>query len=141
MRLIDADVLKEAINKKKVVGRFNTINLIDNAPTVDVKPFATVTFDKEELNQIIDEQIIKPIKNGELLIKVEQPANEWISISEILPEQYSVLCCDKYGEIMVAHPFKDEESCTGFSAESENCYMFECVAWMPLPKPYKEDEE
>ena len=34
MRLIDADALKEAVNKKKVVGRFNTIMLIDNAPIV-----------------------------------------------------------------------------------------------------------
>ena len=34
MRLIDADALKEAVNNKKVVGRFNTIQLIDNAPTV-----------------------------------------------------------------------------------------------------------
>lgn len=35
MRLIDADALKEEVNKKKVVGRFNTIMLIDNAPTVE----------------------------------------------------------------------------------------------------------
>lgn len=35
MRLIDADALKEEFNKKKVVGRFNTIMLIDNAPTED----------------------------------------------------------------------------------------------------------
>ena len=34
MRLIDADALKEEVNKKKIVGRFNTIMLIDNAPTV-----------------------------------------------------------------------------------------------------------
>lgn len=34
MRLIDADALKEEVNKKKVVGRFNTLSLIDNAPTV-----------------------------------------------------------------------------------------------------------
>jgi len=34
MRLIDADALKEEVNKKKVVGRFNMLLLIDNAPTV-----------------------------------------------------------------------------------------------------------
>lgn len=34
MRLIDADALKEEVNKKNVVGRFNTLLLIDNAPTV-----------------------------------------------------------------------------------------------------------
>lgn len=35
MRLIDADALKEEVNKKKVVGRFNTLLLIDNAPTIE----------------------------------------------------------------------------------------------------------
>ena len=38
MRLIDADELKEAVNAKKVVGRFNTILLIDSAPTVEERP-------------------------------------------------------------------------------------------------------
>jgi len=35
MRLIDADALKEEVNKKNVVGRFNTLLIIDNAPTVE----------------------------------------------------------------------------------------------------------
>lgn len=35
MRLIDADALKEEVNKKNIVGRFNTLLLIDNAPTVE----------------------------------------------------------------------------------------------------------
>lgn len=35
MRLIDADALKDEINKKKVVGRFNTLLLIDSAETVE----------------------------------------------------------------------------------------------------------
>ncbi len=34
MRLIDADKLKDEVNKKKVVGRFNTLSLIDAAPTI-----------------------------------------------------------------------------------------------------------
>ena len=33
-RLIDADALKKAVNDKRVVGRFNTIMLIDEAPTL-----------------------------------------------------------------------------------------------------------
>lgn len=37
MRLIDADALREEVNKKKVVGRFNAISLIDNAPTVAIE--------------------------------------------------------------------------------------------------------
>lgn len=42
MRLIDADALKEEFNKKKVVGRFNTIALIDNAPTVEPEPISEI---------------------------------------------------------------------------------------------------
>ena len=34
MRLIDADDLKKEVSKKKVVGRFNTLSLIDAAPTI-----------------------------------------------------------------------------------------------------------
>ena len=38
MRLIDADALKEEVNKKKVIGRFSILVLIDNAPTVEEIP-------------------------------------------------------------------------------------------------------
>lgn len=37
MRLIDADALIEALNNKKVVGRFNTIKLINEALTIEVR--------------------------------------------------------------------------------------------------------
>ena len=37
MRLIDADAQKETINTKRIVGRFNTIQLIDNAPTIELE--------------------------------------------------------------------------------------------------------
>lgn len=37
MRPIDADTLKEEVNKKNVVGRFNTLRLIDNAPTINLE--------------------------------------------------------------------------------------------------------
>ena len=36
MKLIDADALKEEVNKKKVVGRFNMLLLIDNAPEINL---------------------------------------------------------------------------------------------------------
>lgn len=61
----------------------------------------------------------------------------WIPCSERLPEEFYVLCCDNYGEMLIANPFECDDSDTGFSAESEDCYMYNCVAWMPLPEPYK----
>ena len=43
MRTIDADALKEEVNKKKVAGRFNTLLLIDNAPTVPLDEWIPVS--------------------------------------------------------------------------------------------------
>ena len=66
---------------------------------------------------------------------------EWIPCSERLPEVFYVLCCDNHGEMIIANLFACDDSDTGFSAESEDCYMYNCVAWMPLPEPYKGGEE
>ena len=55
MRLIDADALKEEVNKKNVVGRFNTLLLIDNAPTVEPKQGEWI--------------IIDDFSNGEMMLK------------------------------------------------------------------------
>lgn len=53
------------------------IMTIDNAQPVNKKPFVSVTFDKDELDQIVEERVIEPIKNGELVIKKERPRGEW----------------------------------------------------------------
>ena len=96
MRLIDADALKQDMFRygekaKYTVGAIDRI--IDNAPTFERKPFATVTFDKDELDRIVDERVIEPIKNGELVIKVERPHGEWI---EFKGGYYK---CAKCGEV------------------------------------------
>lgn len=68
----------------------------------------------------------------------------WIPCSERLPgedESFYVLCCDKYGEIMIGNVFECDEGETPYSAESENEYMYDCVAWMPLPEQYEEQTE
>ena len=68
-------------------------------------------------------------------------SNGWIPCSERLPEEYTVLCCDKYGEMIVGHPYFDEVSNTNYSSESDNEMMYNCIAWQPLPEPYKESED
>ena len=69
-----------------------------------------------------------------------EPAQIWIPCSERLPEE-EVLCCDIQNNIMLGYVFVDIKSDSGFSAENENCFMYECVAWMPLPEPYKAESE
>lgn len=100
MRIIDADALsafvgdlRSTLHKEQSTFKamteieFNTrdymlLNFqqtIDNAPTVDIKPFARVTFDKDELEQIVRDRVIEPIKNGELVLKTEErPQGKWI---------------------------------------------------------------
>lgn len=63
-------------------------------------------------------------------------AQEWIPCSERLPED-EALCCDVHQNLMFGYVFTSEKSNTGYSAESEHEYMYDCVAWMPLPSPYK----
>lgn len=67
MRLGDLDALKEEVNKKKVVGRFNTILLIDNAPTVEAYTFEQVK-ELVDLNKKLSEE--RP--QGEWIEKVER---------------------------------------------------------------------
>lgn len=68
----------------------------------------------------------------------EEYKDGWIPCSERLPEEYTVLCCDNYGEMIVGHPYFDEVSNTNYSVESDNEMMYDCVAWQPLPEPFKE---
>lgn len=66
--------------------------------------------------------------------------DDWIACSDRLPEQYEVLCCDRYGEIIVGHPYINNASNTMYAAESDNEIMYECIAWQPLPEPYRESD-
>ena len=81
------------------------------------------------------EQVVRIIE----IVKqeAEKYNNGWIPCSDRLPEEYTVLCCDKYGEMIIGHPYFDEVSDTNYSAESDNEMMYNCVAWQPLPEPYK----
>ena len=46
-------------------------------------PYVNITFDREQLQEIVEERVIKPIKNGELVVKEEDGKwGEWV-ISEI----------------------------------------------------------
>lgn len=75
-----------------------------------------------------------------VLEEVPGKATGWTPVSEGLPDEFEVICCDDKGEMLIANPFECSDSDTGYSAESAECYMYNVVAWMPKPKPYKEEE-
>lgn len=43
--------------------------------------------------------------------------------------------------MIIGYAYCDEESNTGFSAESDDVYLIDCIAWMPLPEPYKGEND
>lgn len=63
----------------------------------------------------------------------------WIPVTERVTAD-TVLCCDKYKNIIIGCIYPDGFGYTGFSAESDDgCVMYDVVAWMPLPLPWKEE--
>ena len=146
MRLIDADKLYPDCLTKQ--GKFAiSQSQIANAPTVEREPFATVTFDKDELDRIVDERVIEPIKNGELVIKEERPQGEWIEYTDRItldtyyecsnckepwatiegtPWQNMMNFCPNYGADMRGkdNQLRDCENCIHHS--DNGCEVWEC---------------
>lgn len=92
-------------------------------------------------NSVIAEEYKEALNMAIEALKQEPKTGEWIPVSERLPEEFFVLCCDNHGEMLIANPFECDASDTGFSAENNGCYMYNCIAWMPLPMPYREGRE
>lgn len=73
MKLIDADALKAEINVKNVVGRFNTLLLIDNAPEVDISKIILI--------------VAKRSGKREMMLDALRPKSEWIQREEIFDDE------------------------------------------------------
>lgn len=66
--------------------------------------------------------------------------NGWIPCSERLPKEYGdYLCCDKYGEYIIGFPIERISAEKSFYIETEHEIMNDCIAWQPLPKPYRKE--
>ena len=82
------------------------------------------TFDEDGYCNDDSEDVVY-LHNAIEIVKqeAEKYNNGWIPCSDRLPEEYTVLCCDKYGEMIIGHPYFDEVSDTNYSAESDNEMM------------------
>lgn len=141
MRLIDADKLYPDCMSNK--GLAITQSQLANAPTVNTKSFANVIFDKDELEQIVKDRVIEPIKNGELVVKGKRPQGEWILISERLPdylEDTLVTIQINNREPKVRSGFYANGCFHNDNGDTWNWNDPEVKAWMPLPEAYKEAE-
>lgn len=76
----------------------------------------------------------------DMAIKALEP--HWIPCSETadIPD-HEVLCCDLRGNMLIGYLYTDENSDTGFGAESDGVCLVDCVAWREMPEPWRGDEE
>lgn len=63
---------------------------------------------------------------------------DWIPVKPDNLPDIEVLCCDNYGEMLIGYMSSTEE---GYICDSEECTMYDVVAWMSLPKPYIKEGE
>ena len=85
-RLIDANVLKEEVNKKRVVGRFNMLNLIDNAPTV-------------EPEKAKEGELVKAYTKGfDTGVETVRPQGKWVVDEDIIFGAKKCSNCNKGAE-------------------------------------------
>ena len=90
-----------------------------------IKPFC-----EEVLSREISKKELK-----EMLLKAERM--KWIPCSERLPKG-TVLCCDDRGNMLVGLLCKDEAGYIAYGDDGQE--MYNCVAWMQLREPYREEE-
>ena len=81
------------------------------------------------------------VSECEEIIRDVPSRQQWVRCSKKLPEEWEVLCCNKYGDYLLGHPYEDESSETGFSAESDEALLMDCTALMSLPEVYKGEKE
>jgi len=125
MRLIDADALKEEIRREVGENRIGVFvakrifKLIDNAPTVEPKQGEWIP---------VSERL--PIDRDWYLGVFREPDTGFIGVPYI---------CDYVGKVTKGTT-KEGWILRGFTdIENANDYTksLECVAWQPLPEPYK----
>lgn len=79
--------------------------------------------------------LLKTISKKELkdtLLRGQQM--KWIPCNERMPKG-TVLCCDDRGNMLVGLLCEDEVGYMAYGDDGQE--MYNCVAWMPLPEPYK----
>lgn len=159
MRLIDADVMHREIDKYDPEGRMSLKNIkryIDAQPTAYdtdkvIEQFKECSFrdpygygdDLIDIGYAIE--IVKdgcePRKNLQEL-KLIGRQSEWIPVSERLPEagkEVLVTVKDDSADSPIYYTSAGWYSQEIWVVENTVCYQV--IAWMPLPEPYKEQDD
>lgn len=103
--------------------------------------------DKNKLSEAIEKlaEFEEKEKCGEWLdaielakITIALQSQKWIPCNERMTKG-TVLCCDDRGNMLVGLLCKDEAGYMAYGDDGQE--MYNCVAWMPLPEPYKQNDE
>lgn len=94
----------------------------------------------EQYEMISAKDILEMIEQLQDDLEQDEKENEWIPVSERLPETSGVcpVTC-KDGRIYHSTYAKFQSKLKRWELTGARSY-WKVVAWMPLPKPYKEDE-
>ena len=73
------------------------------------------------------------------LVNLPSAQPEWIPCSKTVDiPDHEILACDQYGEEMFGYlGYEDEQ----WMCASEECVMYDPIAWCEKPEPYKERRE
>lgn len=73
------------------------------------------------------------------LLKETQPKPHWIQCSETVDiPDHEILACDKYGEEMFDYlAYEDDQ----WLCVSDDCMMYDPIAWREKPEPYRKEGE
>lgn len=64
-----------------------------------------------------------------------EPEQRWIPVSETVDvPEHEILACDKYGTELIGFICEKDEQ---WMCESDECIIYDVIAWMPLPEPYR----
>ena len=133
-RPIDADKLKEQINNKRVVGRFNVLNLIDNAPTFNpYRPISEETFYKitDAEFDVHDSFWVETPKGKKIEFEKKRPKGTWVYSEEDKEKGYGGYCSNCKCDMPIfledwKHKFVETDYCPNCGADMRGGAKNEC---------------
>lgn len=103
-------------------------------------------FDEEDRpTGIINVDVVKGIirkylfrENDPEITRVSRDNDGWIPVHKDNVPDHEILACDKYGNELIGYLDYDSEV-EEFVCESNDVIMYQIIAWMEKPEPYRQE--
>ena len=131
---LQACVLEYGSVKKEKDGVIYYEEKFDSVYRDDVIRAVENVFDKESAASRLCIRLVK-----QAIEKIPNVRNGWISLSDKVPEPCRVvIATNGYDQMLVGRIKKDKDGT--YKAEGDEDFIYEVIAWMPLPEPYKDGD-